>query len=195
MYQGISVYYETAGLPGVALEHIAVGNRVRVVGAVTYFEPGDIWQVSGLTYSLMKPDDPANFKLISKGHTPAYTPTTAVDFTTKKINATVSVTEGEETTETVKTFDYAEMALDTSISMSGLKVNSVYTSDKGETTLHCVSGDVKITLFLGGMKDANGNTVSADLFNGKTIDVKGIVDKFKEKYQIRVMSLADITIH
>lgn len=189
-YQGISVYYETAGLPGKALENIAIGNRVRVVGAVTYFEAGDIWQVSGLTYSLMKPNDPANFKLISTGHAPAYTLVSATDFLTKKVS--ITVIEGEA--EVIKEIDYAAMILDTSISMKGLKVNKVYTSTKGETTLHCVSEGKEISLFLGAAKDADGKAFDVSVFNGKTIDVKGMVDRYYEKYQIRVLSPADITV-
>ena len=194
-YQGISVYYETAGLPGEAMEAIGVGNRVRVVGSVTYFEPGDVWQVSGLSYSLMKPNDPANFKLISKGHTPAFTLTSPVDFTTKKVSATVNVTEGEEVVEKIKEFDFAEMILDTSISMKDLKVTGSRTNDKGEVTLYCKAENVEITLFLGLMYDADKNVVKASSFEGKTLDVNGIVDSYYGKYQIRVIALSDITIH
>lgn len=182
-YQGMPVYYETAGLPGVAMENIAVGNRVRVVGSVTYFEPGDVWQVSGLSYSLMKPDDPANFKLISKDNTPAYPLTSPVDFKTKKVEITVN--DGEN--ETLKTVDYASMILATSISMKDLKVTSVYTSDKGNTTLDCESNGVEINIFLG--------ELAAPDVKGKTIDVKGLVDKFSGEYQIRVLTIEDIVIH
>ena len=191
MYHGISVYYETAGLPGAAVSNIATGNRVRVVGNVTYFEPGDAWQVSGLTYSLMKPDDPGNFKLISTGHTPAYTAITPAEFNTKKVNVTVV----EEENETVKEMDYAALALDTSISMSGLTVNRTRTNDDGEITLYCVKDGAEVTLFLGLMRDADNNIVKEDIFKGKTIDVKGIVDKYYENYQIRVFSMSYITIH
>lgn len=182
-YQGMPVYYETAGLPGVAMENIAVGNRVRVVGSVTYFEPGDVWQVSGLSYSLMKPNDPANFKLISKDNTPAYSLTSPSDFKTKKVE--ITVTDGEN--ETVKTVDYAAMILATSISMKDLKVTNVYTSAAGNTTLDCESNGVEINIFLGELK--------APDVKGKTIDVKGLVDKFNGEYQIRVLTLDDITIH
>ena len=189
--QGIPVYYETAGLPGIALENIVIGNRVRVVGSVSYFEPGDVWQVSGLSYALMKPDDPSNFKLVSKGHTPAYTLTTPEDFTTKKF--TVTVMEGEEEKE--KTIDYAAFVLDTSISMKDLKVTRTYTSAKGDVTLYCTSGSTEIIVFLGTLTDAEGNAVVGTMFEGKTLDVKGIVDKFNDKYQIHAVSLADITVH
>lgn len=190
-YQGISVYYQTAGLPGIALENIAIGNRVRVVGSVSYFEPGDAWQISGLTYALMRPDDPANFKLVSKGHTPAYKLTTPADFTTKKF--TVTVMEGEEEKE--KTIDYAALVLDTSISMKYLKVTRTYTSQKGDVTVYCSSNGTEIILFLGTLLDAEGKPVVGSAFEGKTLDVKGIVDKFNDKYQIHVTSMSDITVN
>ena len=194
MCQGVSVYYQTGGLPGLALENIQIGNRVRVVGSVTYFEAGDVWQVSGLTYSLMKPDDPSNFKLISTGHTPAFTPVSPADFMSKKVDVIVTESEGEEMTEVAKTFSYADLALDTSVSMEMLEVTDTKTNQKGEVTLYCTKDGVKITLFLGSMYDANDKLISADDFKGKTIDVKGIVDKYYDTYQIRVFNLNDITV-
>ncbi len=193
MCQGVSVYYQTGGLPGLALENIQIGNRVRVVGSVTYFEAGDVWQVSGLTYSLMKPDDPSNFKLISTGHTPAYTLVSPADFTGKTVEVIVTETDGAETTEVVKTFSYGDLALDTSVSMEKLEVTDSRTNDSGEITLYCVRDGIKIQLFLGTMSDADGKLVTAEDFKGKTIDVKGIVDKYYDNYQIRVLSLNDIT--
>lgn len=195
MCQGVSVYYQTGGLPGIALENIQLGNRVRVVGSVTYFEAGDIWQISGLTYSLMKPDDPSNFQLVSPGHTPAYTLVEPKDFLTNKVDVVVNVKEGEEINEVEKTFDYAELALDTSISMKDLAVADTKTNQKGEVTLYCTKDGVRISLFLGLMYDKDSNRVTAEAFAGKTIDVKGLVDKYYENYQIRVLSPDDITVH
>ena len=43
--------------------------------------------------------------------------------------------------------------------------------------------------------DDSGNIVTSAYFNGKTIDVKGIVDYYDGSYQIKVFSLKDITIH
>jgi hypothetical protein len=196
MSYGVSAYYETGGLPGKALEFIQLGNRVRVVGSVTYFEAGDIWQVSGLTYSLMKPDDPSNFTLVSQGHTPTYKLTTPSDFMNKKIDVTiVSKNEAGEEVEEIKKFDYAALALDTSISMNGLDVDDSRTNNNGEVTLYCTAGSVKLQIFLGLMYDDAGNAVQASEFEGKTIDVKGIVDKYYEKYQIRVLTYGDIVVH
>lgn len=194
MCQGVSVYYQTGGLPGLALENIQIGNRVRVVGSVTYFEAGDIWQISGLTYSLMKPNDPSNFQLVSSGHTPAFTLTTPSDFLTKKVSVIVNVEENGETTEVSKTFSYAELALDTSISMQGLTVTDSRTNQKGEVTLYCTVDGLRVVLFLGLMYDANGQRVTAGAYTNKTVDVKGLVDKYYENYQIRILSPDDIVV-
>ena len=51
------VYYGFA-LSGDGLEILSLGNRVRIVGTVQYYETGDSWQVSGLQYRVMKPNDP-----------------------------------------------------------------------------------------------------------------------------------------
>ena len=53
---------------------------------------------------------------------------------------------------------------------------------------------MKISVFLGTLYDANNNIVTANIFENKTIDIKGIVDKYYENYQIRVLSMDDITI-
>jgi DNA/RNA endonuclease YhcR with UshA esterase domain len=79
--------------------------------------------------------------------------------------------------------------------MKDLKVTKTKTNQNGEITLTCTAEGAEIYLFLGALKDANGDAVLATIFEGKTIDAKGIVDKYYEKYQIRVTSVDDITIH
>ena len=194
MTYGISAYYLTGGLAGKALQFIKPGNRVRVVAAVTYFEAGDIWQVSGLSYDLMDPDHPDNFKLISSDHTPAYKLTKLADFQSKKLTMLVNVEENGEMVEKEKTFSYAELALDTSISFEGLDVTSTKINDNGEVTLTCEQGDNKIKVFLGALKDADGNPITDQTYAGETINVKGLVDKYYENYQVRVTSASDITV-
>ena len=72
MYYGITAYYGTSGLSGAGLKAIAVGNRVRLVGVITYFEGGDIWQVSDLYYDAFNPDDARCLEVIEVGgHAPA----------------------------------------------------------------------------------------------------------------------------
>ena len=57
MYYGMTVYYGY-GLNGDGVQILNVGNEVRIVGTVQYYETGGTWQVSGLTYRSMKPPLP-----------------------------------------------------------------------------------------------------------------------------------------
>ena len=192
MYNAIYVYYGF-NLSGEGLEILMVGNEVRVVGTVSYYETGDSYQVSGVQYRARKPDDPDNLQLISEGKSAAFVETTAEKFTSK-VNRVV-IEDGEEV---LREFDYADLCLGTSISMKGLQVTDVYTTDNdgdsdGAMTLTCKVGDITVDVRTTVLKDADGNLVTEEYFNGKTIDVKGIIDCFAGTYQIKVFSLKDIT--
>ena len=192
LYYGMTVYYGYA-LNGTGLEILNVGNRVRIVGTVQYYETGDSYQVSGLEYSPMRPNHPNNIQKISSGHSPAYVLTDAKKFTSEKVSVTLD--------EEIKEFSYAELALYTSVEMKSLKVKSVYTTDneesssKGAMTLTCEVDGVTVAVRTLVLYDASGKLVTADAFENKTIDVKGLVDRFDGESQVKVFSLSDITIH
>ena len=191
MYYGMFVYYGF-NLNGKGMEILSVGNEVRVVGSLQYYEAGGTWQVSDVDYRMMKPNDPGNLQKLSEGHDPAYVETSVSTFNG---NVTIPSDEGETVTKR-----YAEMALGTSIEMKNLKVVDSYTttndtSSKGAFTLNCVidgqSVDVRTTV----LYDAEGNLIKASAYEGKTIDVKGMIDYFNGSYQIKVFSADNITIH
>ena len=192
MYYGMFVYYGF-NLNGKGMDILTVGNEVRIVGSVQYYEGGGTWQVSDLNYRLMKPDDPGNIQKLSEGHSPAYVTITADTFNG---NITIPNEEGEPAVKR-----WAEMALGTSIEMKNLKVVDSYTttneesSSKGAFTLECeVNGreiDVRTTVLL----DKDGNIIKASAYEGKTIDVKGMIDYFNGSYQIKVFSADNIKIH
>ena len=192
MYYGMSVYYGY-GLNGDGVQILNVGNEVRIVGTVQYYETGGTWQVSGLTYRSMKPNDPGNIQKLSEGHEPAYVLTDPVRFATGTVDVVVD--------ETVTTLPYAQLAMSTSLQMTGLYVKSVYTTDNEESssngamTLTCEVNGVTICVRTVVLLDGSGNLVTADAYMGKTIDVKGIVDYFDGEYQIKVFSCNDITVH
>ena len=190
MYYGMTIYYGTSGLNGEGLEILSIGNEIRVVGIVTFWETGGVYQVSSLEYNRRDKDNPRNIKLLSQGHTAGYFEVDAKTFTSK-----IDVMLEEET----KTFDYAGLVLNTSVSMKNLKVDSVYTTPDGDSagamTLHCTAEDgTKIDLRTIVLYD-NGVKVTADYFAGKTIDVKGFVDYFDGDYQIEIYSVKDVHIH
>ncbi len=196
MYHGFYMYFGF-NLDGWALEILSVGNEVRVVGSVQYYEAGASYQISGILYNVRKPDDPNNSKLISEGNTASYVETDVNKF----VNGTVSVIVNEDGEEVMKEFRYAELALGTTVSMNDLKVTRVYTttnedsSQKGAMTLTCVVNGTTVSVRTSVLYDQNGDLVTEDYFDGKTIDVRGVVDSFDGDYQIRVTTLSDITVH
>ena len=196
MYHGFYMYFGF-NLSGAALEMLSMGNEVRVVGSVQYYEAGNSYQISGILYNHRKPDDPNNSKLISEGNTPSYVETDANTF----VNGTVSVIVNEDGEEVMKEFKYAELALGTTVSMNNLYVKKVYTttnedsSQHGALTLTCEVNGVTVSIRTSVLKDAEGNLITAEYFNGKTIDIRGVVDSYGSEYQIRVTTLGDIVIH
>ena len=197
MYYGMSVYYgfETGAL----LNNLAIGNRVRVVGTVTYYETGGTWQVSGLSYREFKPNDPSNTQVISTGHPAANWPTSLDRFNNGMIDIEVMKSLDSEETE-IKTFAYGDLAMSTSISMQGLYVTDVYTThnggdNDGAMTLTCVSNGQTIDVRTIVLYDENGAMINASAYLNKTIDVIGIVDYYSGRYQIKVLTAADITVN
>jgi hypothetical protein len=192
LYYGMSVYYGY-GLPGKGLDILTVGNEVRIVGTVQYYEVGGTYQVSGLTYRQMEPKDPGNIQQLSSGHTAAYVLTEADTFA----NGTVQI----ETEEQLLTFPYAELAMSTSVAMENLLVESIYTtvdeesSSFGAMTLSCTQNGVPVSIRTAVLYDANNVLITEDAYLGKTISVKGIVDFYDGSYQIKVFSANDITVH
>lgn len=193
LYSGIMVYYGF-NLSGEGLEVLTVGNLAHIVGTVQYYEAGGSYQVSGLTYRVMKPDDPGNIQKLGEGYEAAFTETSAD--TLKNGKVTILVDEEE------KTFDYGYIALGTTVTVKDLDVVSIYTTDneesssKGAMTITCKAADgTEIDIRTIVLYDDNGNLVTAAAFEGKNIDVKGIVESYDGKYQIKVLSVKDITIN
>ena len=198
MYYGMSVYYGF-NLTGTGLEILEPGNRVAFVGSVQYYATGDSWQVSDIKYVDMRPNDPNNIQLISSGHEPAYTQLKPGIFRNGMVAVEVLTALDSEEVAT-KAFDFAKLALGTSVSMDGLQVTRVYTTNnedsasKGAMTLTCKIEGQEISVRTIVLRDADGNVITADAYEGKTINVRGIVDCFSGTYQIKVFTPDDITI-
>lgn len=197
IYYGFYMYYGF-NLSGFALEALSPGNRVRLVGSVQYYEAGSSYQISGIQYNIRNESDiNSSQRLDSEVHSPAYVEINADDFVNGKKTVIVNV-DGEETS---KEYAYAELLLGTSVSMKDLVVTKVYTtnndesSQNGAMTLTCTVNGVTVSVRTAVLKDADGNVITADTFNGKTIDVRGIVDSYDGAYQIRVLGINDVTFH
>ena len=197
MYHGISVYYGY-NLNGMGLSVIEVGNRVRIVGSMQYYEAGGTYQISDLKYDMMNPTAADNIQKISEGNTGSYTLIDADTFLNGEVTVSYIDENGEEA---VKDMDFAHMALSATIAMNDLKVDRVYTTQNGgdndgAMTLTCIAHDGSvIDVRTAVLTDASGKLVTSSYFQGKTIDVKGIVDYYSGDYQIKVFTVNDIVIH
>lgn len=189
LYFGMPVYYGY-GMSGAGLDILSVGNEVRIVGTLQYYEAGGTWQVSGLSYRMMKPDDPGNIQKLSDGHSPAYAKIDPVTFA----GGSVCV----ETDGALRTYPWAQLALGTSVSMDGLQVQRVsVTQDEGSSsygamTLSCTAGGAAVTIRTQPLYE-NGALIPKERYEGKTLSVRGIVDFYDGAYQIRVLSPEHIT--
>ena len=198
LYYGMTVYYGY-NLTGTGLEILNEGNRVRIVGSVQYYATAGTWQVADIKYVDMRPNDPNNIQLIESGVAAANTLTDPALFNNGTVTVDIMPT-GDENFVVPETFDYAHLALGTSISMENLQVVGVYTttnedsSSKGAMTLTCRAGDEIVHVRTVVLRDADGNVITAKAYEGKTITVRGIVDYFSGDYQIKVFSASDIIV-
>lgn len=197
MYFGMYVYYGF-GLSGEGLDVLSVGNLSRIVGTVQYWETGASYQISGLTYKVMRPKDPENVQIVdnSKFHEPSFFKVDASRFIEGKVE--IEVEDGDETKIVEKSF--AELALNSTISMDNLTVIDIYTTNNPESdsngamTLTCTCDGKTVSVRTVVFRDQDGNLIKDTAYQGKTINVRGIVDTFDGQYQIKVFSPSDITI-
>ena len=158
------------------LNIVKVGNIVDFCGVVTYSENFG-YQVSSIERMAMRPDYKYNSNLVSEGN----------EVKPTEISGTELLTNGS-------------FLASTYVSMKNLVVTDTYTTKKGESTgaitITCTTEDGKtITVRTGLLKDQNGETVTEDVFEGKTIDVAGVVDYYNNAYQVLVHKMENIDIH
>ena len=195
VYYGMQVYYGF-GASGTLMSQFAIGNRVRFVGTVS--EWNGTYQVSGLELDVWDLGNQKNTIKISEGNPIGFKEMSGSDFVNKKIQI-----EKEDENGDAIMVDYrlAELSTNGSISMKNLQVTSVYTttsedsSSKGAMTLTCTVDGVTVTVRTEVLRDASGNLITAAAYEGKNINVKGYVEIFDGKYQIKVYSANNITIN
>ena len=201
IYYGITAYYQTSGLDGYGLELLQVGNKLRFAGVVGEFNGS--YQITDLKYDVWNTSNSKNLSLISTGHEPGYQEVSAREFLDGYRLIDV-VVDGEDVT---KEFSFAFIAQDSSVSMKNLKVVDTYTTKKGDSkgaiTLYCevpgTSERIQVRTIV--LRDENDQLITADMFLGKTIDVKGTIDYYLPEgetvgiYQIQLFSIDDVTFH
>lgn len=197
MYYGISVYY---GFQSGAIDNVLkVGNMVRFVGSVQYYEAGGTWQVADIHYSAFSKDDPDNIQLVEGGHEAANTLIDPEKFASGTVTLDVMKEMGGEKSKK-KEFRYAELVLSTSVKMENLVIKDIYTTSNGGNndgamTFTCEVDGKTITVRTTVLHKEDKSLYTAADFMGKTIDVTGIVDYYNGDYQIKVFSANNINVH
>lgn len=197
LYFGMVVYCGY-NLSGAGLSILSIGNRVRMVGTLQYWETGETYQISGISYRAMKPDDPSNIQKLGEGFEAAYTPIGA-----DVLNGQKTALEIEENGEPVlREYDTAALLMNTTVSLHGLTVKSAYTTDDessdsyGAMTLVCESEEgLPVQIRTSPLHDETGALITPGAYLGKSIDVRGLVGRYGSSYQIQIFSVNDITIN
>ena len=196
MYYGMAVYYGFQN--GEILNILKVGNMVRVVGSVQYYETGGTYQISDVSFREFKPEDPTNTIMLSSGHQASNRLTDPETFAKGEVEVEKMLDLSGEDVE-IQTYSYAELAMNTTISMENLYVRSVYTTGNGgdsdgAMTLTCDANGTTIKVRTIVLYDENGDMITADAYLNKTINVVGLIDSFSGEYQIKIFSANDIVI-
>ena len=192
---GFAVFYGYTS--GQILDILTVGNKVEVVGTVNYFYV--TWQISGVSYDEFNPDGINNTKLISRDNELPFTETSAKDIISGKIYL-----EDDD----LESIDYAEAIMSTTVTVSNLTVNSFSTTSNGgdndgAMSLRCKAEDgTSITVRTTVLYGEDGKLLTGDMFKGKKITVKGVIEKYTPDsnnpdnyyYQIKCYNRDFITI-
>lgn len=162
-----------------------IGITLRLSGTVTYYETGDVFQITDIIDRLLS-SDKNNIQIVEEAVRPIPTEITANQI--------------DNTNPNLK-FNY--------VSIKNLKVKSVYTtqtegsSSKGAMTLTCEVSGQTVTVRTEVLYDKTGkyvvdsltSMVLAATFEDKTIDVVGVLEQYQGKYQIKLVSMNDVVIY
>lgn len=179
---GIQAYNNGSGTTGYLDK---VGNRVKISGTVVFYETGGVYQLTSLVDKAIS-SNVNNIKLLQKNYEYDIN-----DITPDEIN---------DKNDNNKLF--------TIVRLSNIVVTSTYTtqtegsSSKGAITITGTVGGKTVTVRTVVMYDKTGTyevssqkVVLDTNFKNKTIDVVGIVETYDGNYQIKLLSMNDVTIH
>ncbi len=202
LYFGIQVFYGY-NLDFFGEEVLTVGNRVKIVGSVQYYEAGGTYQISDIKYNSMLPDHEDNIQKLGDGEQAAYQTLTAQQLLKDQVELEVTIIDeaGEETLE-MRTYDVGFLTMHSTASLKGLTIQDIYTTQKedssnnGAMSITCVDENgVQIVLRTVVLKDADGKTITADAFPiGSKLDAKGVVDVYDGVYQLKIFSASDLVL-
>jgi micrococcal nuclease len=159
-----------------------VGARVRISGTISYYETGDVYQLTDVVDRLMT-SNINNLKIV------------------EEVEVTPAEIQASDLDVNNKTLDY------NLVSIKNLVVKSTYTtttegsSSKGAITITCEVDGQEVVIRTEVIYDRTGtyevdsnSIVLASNFEGKTLDVTGVIEKYQGNYQIMLLSMNDVVI-
>ena len=179
---GMAVYYGFTS--GALLRQLKVNHKVKVVGTFSEFQ--GTYQISGLSYNEYKPQLSTNTVLIDPDteYFPDYAEVSAKDIVSGKVDF--------ELGDDAYKLDYGDAITASTVTVKNLTVTKTYTThnggdNDGAISITCKSEDgATITVRTEVLYDSNDNMIQASAFTGKTITVKGIIEKYDGNYQVKV---------
>ena len=206
MYFGMQIF---AGYSYSRMSDFILGNRVSIVGKVSYYENGDTYQISSLECDILDPNWEGGCRVLSTGNSASYR---EIDLRTLLDGSiTLDVIEEKEDDNgeiieiaTKRQFDYAELAHYSTATIKNLVVQSVRatesdTSSDGALTITCKDeyGNIfKIRTASRLVKEVDGQSVAvteSDFPAGTIISAKGVIDFYMGSYQLKVFAYSDLT--
>jgi len=170
-YYGVYVY---GGFASLAPKFLVPGYRLRISGTADNNENFG-FQVSGLSFSLINPT-PDDVQILEQ------------DVVIEPEIITADKLNNDPTLE------------NTYVRMNNVKVKSIYTttnessSSKGAMTITCSSEDQKTVTIRTVVLTKDGELVTKDYFDGKTMNVTGIVEYYEGQAQLKLFTLSDVEI-
>lgn len=159
--------------------------RVRISGTIVYYDAAGIFQLTDIVDKTLSKDN-YNLKIIEENST--VTPYEITDLST--LNTENSLLE------------YRLVTIKNLIVKSTYTTTTDESSNKGAITIYCELGGKSVTVRTVPIIDKSGkylvdqnNVVLESNFKNKTIYVIGIVEKYNNKYQIKLLSMDDVVIH
>ena len=179
---GMAVYYGFQS--GALLRQLKINHKIKVVGTFSEFQ--GTYQISGISYNEYKPEAASNTVLLDPDteYFPDYAEVTAKDVVSGKVNFEL----GDES----YSLDYGDAITASTVSLNNLTVTKTYTThnggdNDGAVSITCKATDgTTITVRTEVLFDSKGELINGPSLVGKTINVKGIIEKYDGNYQVKV---------
>ena len=160
----------------------SVGARVRISGTISYYDAGEVFQLTDVVDRLMT-SNVNNLQIIEQG---------------EAIPAEIQASDLDLNNQTL---DYNLVTIKNLVVKSTYTTSTEGSSSKGAITITCEVDGQEVTIRTEVLYDRTGtyevdsdSKILASNFEGKTLDVTGVIERYQGKYQIMLLSMNDVVI-